>query len=137
ASETGEKSVARSKGLSTDVAEERDHLLDLSDGDWTDVAQHRIHSPDGNRPYLVTLRRRRDTQPIAEVRLDLELRHQLPQTGSERDNVDDCRLPLENPLRGDDDRRPGHPGLSASRRAEVEGYDVTRGQHRATRCPRC
>src|SRR5690606_26507333 len=70
---SGHGSRGRPSNGSTDVEKERDHLPELSEDDGTDIAQHRIHPPDGNRPYLVTLRRRRAAQPVAVVRLDLDL----------------------------------------------------------------
>ncbi len=97
-----------------------------------DIAPHRADPVPGNSAKVLALSSRDMSQAVLVVRLEHDLRMELPNRRGEWHHVEDRWGLVEDPLRRHDDGGMPEAGFVSLGHPEIEVDDVTRARHRAT-----
>lgn len=103
-----------------DVENQAQHLANLGQSRWTDVAADGIDSVHRNGPDVLTLRRRIHLQPVAPVAWDMNLRTERPKGGSHGDYLHHIGGFINYLLSCYDHDRMTEPCLTARWNAQIQ-----------------
>ena len=103
--------------LAGGVQDQSYDLADLCERDRADVPDHFVDPISGYRTDVLALGGRSRREAVPFIGFEDDLRAETANRGGQRDNVDDARSRVDNPLSGHNDRRSPEAGLVPGRNA--------------------